>query len=51
MPDRKERSVYHRKRKRCFYGVQKQVVQEDESSNVNAVDGNIIISSQQPDVA
>ena len=43
MPGRKQRSVYRRKRKHCFYGVQKQVMQEDESSNDNnAVDGNII---------
>ena len=48
MPDRKQTSVYRRKRRRfLFYGVQKEVVQEDESSNDNAVDGNII--SSQPD--
>ena len=52
MPGKKQRSVYRRKRKHGFYGVQKQFLKVDSSRSTSSDSGNdveeVLQSSQQP---
>ena len=47
MPGRKQRSLYRQKRKRGFYGVQKQFVEQEASRNDSATvddDEDVVLS-------